>query len=96
MTDRAIVERIESEWGPEEIRALAASVVGLPPEQVCDTIMVVIVHHPDGTHSFRFGADPEPSSYVLAQTLRHAADHLHGGCMYCRKRDRRRRRADGK
>lgn len=94
MPGRPVVHRVDSDWAEGEGRLLAGSIVGLPEDEVCSAFFVVVHHCADGSHEFRFAVDPGCGPEITAATLRHAADHIHGGCGYCRRHNRRARRAD--
>lgn len=89
MSDRAQVDRQIGDYADSELRAVLATMISLPADVVCMVAAVVVIHEPGGQHSMRVLADGAYTGKRVADLLRHTADHCHGGCAPCRRRNRK-------
>lgn len=92
MSDDAQVIRLDGDFTDYELAAVAASFAHCDAGQVCAVAMVVTLHPAAGEHEVRVATTIEDNPSGVASLLRHAADHVHGGCKPCRTRNARRNR----
>ena len=83
------VQKLDGDFSDVELRAIAATLVGSEPEQVCDTALVVIIHTPDGGHDMKVATSITGAPVQVAAMLAHAARHVHGGCKPCARAHRK-------
>lgn len=91
MTDHAKVDRRPGEYDDWELRAIAASLIAEDADDICQVVMVVVTHPAQGGHQFAAATTIPADAAANAALLRHAADHLHGGCESCRRGNAKRR-----
>lgn len=89
MRDRAEVSRVDGDYDAAELRTIAATLTGNEPETVCQVVLVMVMHRPEGGHQFAAATTIPEDPAANAVILRHAADHLHGGCNHCRRANRK-------
>lgn len=89
MRDRAQVERQIGAYSDTELHAIAATLIEAESADVCQVAAVVVLHAPGGGHTMKVANSASQEPAELAALLRHAADHLHGGCATCRARNAR-------
>lgn len=89
MSDQAEVIRVSGHFEDWELAAVASSFVGVDADQICQVAMVVVIHPARGEHELRVATTITDDAPAVARILRHAADHCHGGCTPCRRRNRK-------
>lgn len=92
MIDRAEVHRTPGDYDAWELQAIAAALIGAESSDVCQVVMVIVKHRPEGGHEFAAATTIPDDAKANATILRHAADHLQGGCDPCRRASERRNR----
>lgn len=90
MSDGAEVIRKTGDFAADELAAIAAALIDIDADAVCQVSMVVIAHPAEGGHELMIATTIEDDPAAVAAMLRHAADHAHGGCKPCRKQNARR------
>lgn len=89
MRNRAQVGQRHAGYTDAELHAIMASLAEIDSGDVCEVVSVVIFHAAGGRHELRVLTDNERGPERVAEVLRHAADHCHGGCRRCRAGNRK-------
>lgn len=89
MTDRAVADIRQGDYSDEELAAVAAALAGIDADRVCQVVVAMSVHDAAGGHELMALTTIPGDREATAALFRHAADHVHGGCTRCRRRNRR-------
>lgn len=87
--NRAEVIRKVGRFDSVELAAIAAALVEVEDDTICQVVMAVSVHGESGGHELLVATTIEDDPKAVAALMRHGADHIHGGCESCRRRNRR-------
>lgn len=92
MNDRADIKYRTGNYDARELATIASTLIGADAGDVCQVVMVIVNHLPGGGHEFAAATTIPGDARANAAILRHAADHLDGGCKPCRRVNGRRNR----
>lgn len=83
------VERVQGDFSDAELRAIAATLVNVEPDAVCDAALVVVIHTPDGGHDMKVATSIAAGPKQIGGLLAHSALHVYGGCKRCARAHRK-------